>query len=86
MICSSFVAIAKREIDRGGHGLAKSIIAQAEEVYAEAGQLVAAAEMGDEKQRLEWKLLDLRSRLDILEGQMKRLKSNRRNPTRTTVQ
>jgi hypothetical protein len=76
MICSSFVEIAKLEIDRGGHRLAQSIIVQAEEVYAEAKPLVASAE-GDEKQRLEWKLVDIRSRLDILDAQMKRLKRTR---------
>jgi hypothetical protein len=86
MICSSFLEIAKQEIDRGGHGVAKSIIAQAEEIYAEARPLVAAAEIGDEKQRLEWKLVDIRSQLDILEEQLKRLKRQQAKPTRTRFQ
>jgi hypothetical protein len=73
LICSSFVEIAKQDIDRGESGLAESVIAQAEEVYKEAGPLLASAEISDEKQRLEWKLVDIRARLDILEGQVIRL-------------
>jgi hypothetical protein len=80
MICSSFVEIAKQEIDRGEHSLAGVIIAQAEEVYAEAGPLVATVAMGDEKQRLERTLTDIRCRLDILEGQMKRLTRHHAKP------
>jgi hypothetical protein len=75
VICSSFVEIAKQEIDRGEHRLADSIIVRAEEIYAEARPLVASVEDGAEKQRLEWKLIDIRFRLDILESQMKRFVS-----------
>jgi hypothetical protein len=72
VICSSSVEIAKQESDRGEHRLADSIILRAEEVYAEARPLVATVEDGVEKQRLEWKLVDIRFRLDALESRMKR--------------
>jgi hypothetical protein len=87
LICSSFVEIAKQEIDRGESGLAESNIAQAEEVYAEAGPLVAAFEIGEQKQRLEWKLVDIRSQLDIVERRMKRPTRQRGKPlTRARAQ
>jgi hypothetical protein len=73
VFCSAFLEMAKQEVDRGESILARRILSRAEEVYLEVRAHLVGVDDGAAKQRLRRKLLDIRSRLDILDGEVKRL-------------
>lgn len=78
VFCSTFVEIAKQEIDLGEHGFAQQMIDRAEEVYTAIGNYIATLKRepeGDRSERraVEQQLSDIKDRLDTLRSQLKTL-------------